>query len=311
MSVSMRQLVKIIQEICLEHNIEFKSFSYDWILELAKDNNKLFVYGYKFSNNDAAIEQICNDKSALSDILLYHKIPHVRHHFFTVPKNKNYMGQNGDWERISQLLQEYNKIVCKTNSGSGGKLVYKVDNQSDLEIAVHKVFSKSRSMSIAPFIDIKSEYRVIIINSDIGVIYEKKRPFVIGDGISNLKQLVAKDNSLVDIEIDNTIDTNYIPKSQEVIEISWKHNLGQGARPVIITDQNLIEQLSELAYLCANTLNLKFASIDIIEDDNGLEILEINSGVMMENLATSSDENYIIAKKIYEKAILNYLNIHK
>jgi hypothetical protein len=33
-------------------------------------------------------------------------------------------------------------------------------------------------------------------------------------------------------------------------------------------------------------------------------VLEINSGVMMENFAASNPENYEIAKNIYQKAIL-------
>lgn len=310
MSTAKRQLVKIVSEICAEHKIEFKSFSYDWILELSANGRKLFIYGYKFSNNDAAIERICDDKSALSDILSAHGIAHVEHYFFMSPNNRQYTGENGDWERMKALLDKYGKIVCKANAGSGGKNVYKAGNQKELEIAVHSVFTKSKSMCIAPYRKIKSEYRVILVNASIGVIYEKKRPFVVGNGIDSIKQLICRDSTLSDIEVDEEIDLDSVPAENQAVEIAWKHNLGQGATPIILEDPVLRGKLSSIAHVCALALNIKFASIDIIDSDKGLEVLEINSGVMMENLANSSPENYMVAKRIYEQAILDYLGMN-
>lgn len=309
MSSERRQLVEIVKEICKENSIDFQSFSYDWILQLSANYRKMFIYGYRFPHNNASVEHICNDKSALSDILSAHNVPHIEHFYFMSPDNKQYTGANGDWEIISNLLIKYGKIVCKSNTGSGGRNVFKVESQKDLEYSVHDIFSKTKSMCIAPYRTIKYEYRVILVNSDIGVIYEKRRPYVIGNGKDNIRRLIEQDNTLNDVEIDALLDFNYIPSINEQIEISWKHNLGQGAKPVIVTDILLKEKLTELALSCALSLDIEFASIDIVDDEKGLEILEINSGIMMENLAMSSLENYSIAKSIYEKAILHYLNM--
>lgn len=309
MSKEPRQLVKIVKEICTENGIDLKSFSYDWILQLSSNNRKMFILGYKFPNNNASIEQICNDKSALSDILTIHKIPHVEHYYFMSPNNEQYSSADGDWNRMKALLLKYKKIVCKTNTGSGGRNVFKVDSQKKLEIAVHDIFSKSKSMCIAPFRTIKSEYRIIIVNSNIGVIFEKCRPSVIGNGVDTIKSLIKKDDILTTMDIDSDIDLDYIPAFHEKVDISWKHNLGQGAKPVIVTDSLIKERLSELALSCVLALDIEFASVDIIESEQGLEILEVNSGVMMEKFAQSSPNNYIVAKKIYEKAIFSYLKI--
>lgn len=298
-----RQLVKIVKEICEENAIDFKSFSYDWILQLSANGRKMFIYGYKFPNNNASIEQICNDKSALSDILAVQKIPHVEHHFFMSPNNARYTGENGDWDRMEELLYQHKAVVCKANTGTGGKNVFKVDSKKKLEMAVHSIFSKDRSLCIAPYRNITSEYRVIIVNSTIGVIYEKHRPAVIGNGVDTTKRLIENDDTLSGIEIDPDIDLNYIPASQEKVEVSWKHNLGQGAKPVIVVDNLLQERLSALALSCVLALDVEFASVDIIESENGLEVLEVNSGIMMESFSQSSPDNYAIAKEIYKKAI--------
>lgn len=304
-----RQLVKIVKEICTENTIDFKDFSDEWILQLSANGRKMFIYGYKFPNNNASIEQICNDKSALSDILAIHKVPHVEHYYFMSPNNEQYTGENGDWNRMEELLCKYKRVVCKTNTGSGGRNVFKVDSQKKLEVAIHNIFSKTKSLCIAPYRTIKSEYRVIIVNSNIGVIYEKRRPFIIGNGIDTIQHLIKNDDTLSTLDIDSDIDLYYIPALQEKVEVSWKHNLGQGAKPVVVSDSFLQERLSALALSCVLALDIEFASVDIIESEYGLEILEVNSGIMMENLAKSSPANYAIAKEIYKKAIFSFLKM--
>jgi glutathione synthase/RimK-type ligase-like ATP-grasp enzyme len=236
----------------------------------------MFIHGYKFPNNNAAIEQICNDKSALSDLLSAHRIPHVPHSYFSSSYNKQNPPPQDNRKRMQSLLQEYGKIVCKPNAATGGYGVFKVSSQRELEFASQEIFSASEAMSISPYRKIQAEYRVIIVNASVGVIYEKKFR---------------------------------VPDADEIVEVSRKHNLEQGARPVIVTDVFKTEILSELALSCVAALDAEFVSVDIVEDECGFEVLEINSGVMMENFAASNPENYEIAKNIYQKAILHYLNM--
>ena len=276
MECSNRQLIKIVKEICQEHGITFQGFSSDWVIQLTANDHTMFIHGYKFPNNNAAIEQICNDKSALSDLLSAHRIPHVPHSYFSSPYNKQNPPPQDNRKRMQSLLQEYGKIVCKPNAATGGYGVFKVSSQRELEFASQEIFSASEAMSISPYRKIQAEYRVIIVNASVGVIYEKKFR---------------------------------VPDADEIVEVSWKHNLEQGARPVIVTDVFKTEILSELALSCVAALDAEFVSVDIVEDECGFEVLGINSGVMMENFAASNPENYEIAKNIYQKAILHYLNM--
>jgi glutathione synthase/RimK-type ligase-like ATP-grasp enzyme len=50
-------------------------------------------------------------------------------------------------------------------------------------------------------------------------------------------------------------------------------------------------------------LSIQFASVDIIETNNEMRVLEVNSGIMMEKFIQAANENYAIAKKIYQQAI--------
>ena len=48
---------------------------------------------------------------------------------------------------------------------------------------------------------------------------------------------------------------------------------------------------------------MRFASVDVVETAEGLKVLEINSGVMMENFAGQDEESRSIAKEIYRDAV--------
>jgi hypothetical protein len=68
------------------------------------------------------------------------------------------------------------------------------------------------------------------------------------------------------------------------------------------------------------TLNLRFASVDIIKpiinptiksiaktDSGNYQILEINPGVTLDRFASQTTDNYRVAKEIYRAAILKML----
>ena len=307
MAENTRQLPKLLKELCAEQNIEITSFSGDWIFQLNKDGKIMLILGYKFPNNDAALEQICDDKCALSDVLQHNGIPCVPHHYFMRPDNTWFAGTRGEWADMAALLEKYGTAVCKVNSGSGGTNVYKARNMRELEAAVTKIFSVSNSLAIAPYINIQNEFRCIICDGEVRLIYRKLRPFVVGDGVRSAAELIAA-KTFAKLETDDNLDLAVVPAAGEKFEISWKHNIGRGASPEVVTDPTLTEPLCAFASSVAKKLNVRFASIDVVNDGEGLRVLEINSGVMMEGFAASSPENYATAKRLYTDAVLSYFN---
>ena len=306
MNEKTRQLVKIIKEICKQHNIEFTAFSDDWIIQLKCNGKVMYIYGYRFPNNNAVIDRICSDKSALSDVLENNLIKHIPHYYY------HFQGKNeldGEIHKsIKSQLDKFGAIVCKSNTGSGGRSVYRVFSESELENALANILPVTKSIAISPYFNIEDEYRVIIINGEIEVIYKKMQPYVIGDGKHTIKELLSQTGN-EKIQINDEIDLYYVPTLNEHCKINWKHNLGQGANSIIINDIELKDRIATLAQSCASCLNLEFASIDIVSINGDLRVLEINSGIMMEIFSSESKEKYNIAKSIYEKAILHYLKM--
>lgn len=307
MNNSQRMMVNIIEEICSEQGILCERFSYDWIFRLTKNGKTAHIFGYQFENNSATAQLICTDKCASSEILRSKNIPVVEHFFFISPDDLHYIGLECNWSRMLDLLKKYGRLVCKPNEGTGGIDVFQVSSAVELELAVNSVFSHSRSLALSPFYPIDHEYRVILLNDQIKLVFSKTIQSLIGNGRSSFRQLLLDQNPAL-LE---TIPTgefsedllNKIPKSGEKIPLNWKHNLGQGAQPEVITDPLIVTPLSSLAIKAAQAVNVHFASVDIICTGGEFKVLEINSGIMMESFARMNSQNYQQAKSIYYEAL--------
>ena len=304
MDWSQRAFSKIMREIAQEENIELSFFSEGWALSLSKNNKTAFIYGYKFPNNNASCEQVCNDKPCVSEILESRNIKNVKHIHFTAPFILSEKEQAEDKGKLKNLLLKYKKLVIKPVSGTGGKDVYKAETLAEIENAVNIITAKNRDYCVCPYEKIEDEARVIILDKEIMLVFKKERPFVLGDGVHTVEELICLSGMEIKEAEDLICDLSYIPKNNEKSEVSWKHNLGRGAYPFVVKDEALIKELSEIAVPAFSALGVNFASVDLVKTKEGYKVLEINSGVMMENFANSSEENYKTAKSIYKKAVM-------
>ena len=316
MKVVDRQIVKIIKEICEENHIPIKIYSHGWIMQLEINREFIYIFGYQFQNNNSAAQLICEDKAALSEILESCNISAVKHHFFVSPNTRHYIEATDCWTEMIGLLDKYGVIVCKKNDGSGGNGVFKVETRLELEIAVDNLFRNNRNLVISPYYEIEVEYRVIVLNNKTELIYSKERMFVEGNGVDTIKELVSEkyanqDNIFLSnlslLSLLNSIDSSdcdLVLEAGRKYNLNWKHNLGKGAEPIILQDEKEKENLTDIALSAAAVIGVNFASVDIIKTAKGeYLILEINSGIMMEQFAKHSEEYYKIAKEIYKKAV--------
>ena len=313
-----RALIKIIDELSSEMEFDVQFISEDWIITITKANKAHYIYGYDWGINPASAQLLAKDKTAAFQILNSNNIKAIEHKlFFNHNLQSAYTGQNGCWEEIliyaekHRLGNEYN-LICKPNKGTGGNDVIKITNRLELETAVHKMFAKYSDLCLCPFYNIDNEYRLFFLNDEILMVFLKERPFVIGNGKDALLNLVFSKYSNNGVTfLDNLNgDLNSIIPDGIVKTISWKHNLGSGARAVIVEDSECINHLAHIAKRAAGVLGIKFASIDIALVQGDYYIMEINSGIMLENFSRQTNINgynyYELAKNIYRKA-LDYL----
>lgn len=300
---------KMIDEICVEKNIEQKLLSYGWIRQLKKNNKSHYIMNYNFDLNSEISYKIAGDKFATYELLKSNNIPTIVHKIIFNPKTRSKYYQNKFINEAKQLLIENNnEIVIKANSSCKGKDVYYCCNENEIEDVVKRLFEENNdTLSACPYLDIDYEYRVIYLSNKILYIYKKRKAYVVGDGVRNLKKLILekeqKENVIIDLAPNLNFD--YIPKCGEEFTISWKHNLNAGAEPIIIDEKDeFYYKVKNLAQKAGNALNIKFASIDIaVTSQKQVLVMEINASVCMNKFSEMIPNGYNIAKDIYSKAI--------
>ncbi len=288
----MKDYNEIIEEICEEENIKLSLFQRKWLKILEKNDKTRYIVGYKFSLNNQGISNIMDDKGLFYYLLTYKKIPIITHHLIF---NKY------DKEEIIKLFNEYNhKVIVKGNIGTCGKEVYKIEDENRLFEIIDKLLETQYSLSLCPYYDIVNEYRVIVLNNEVKLIYGKENAKVVGDGIHSLQELAIDFNSSYYSK--HQLD-NYVPKKDEEIILDYRFNLSNGARVVEEIDKELEKNIKDLANLVIKETNPTFASIDIIKtSDNKLLVMEANSGIMMYNYLRQTNK-YDLVKNIYKEAI--------
>lgn len=303
-----RILNKILKELCEEMQIEMKKLSYGWIVELKKGHTKKYIVGTNFPLNSSTSAMIASDKYATYEVLNALNIPAVEHKMIFNPKTRS---RYSDEKEIEDLLKkEFEKNsswVVKPNYGSNGLGIERCEDLERCKNVIGKLFETNDSISLCPYYDIEKEYRCFYLEGRVLLIYGKTKPFVIGNGISNLEQLISKlnlPNKPIVRENLKVLDLKRVPQEGEKVEISWKHNLSGGATADILEKGELYDRIEELAKLAGKALEVGFATIDIIQTkQNELAVMEINSGIGTEIFAKTVENGYERIKEVYRKAL--------
>jgi len=304
---------RIIDEICEEKNIEQEKVSYGWIRMLYKDGVTHGIVRNQLSINSAVSFIIAEDKYATYEVLDFNNIPVILHKMIFSPITRSkYHETKYLYMAINFWEQNNRKIVIKANNSCEGKDVYVCYTEKEIKDTIEKLFKENNdSVSICPYLDIDYEYRAIYLCGEIIYVYKKKKAFVIGDGTSNLSDLIKTITEERYVEMSKDLDLNYIPKLNEEVDISWKHNLCNGAIPIIIDDTDTyINEVKDVAVRAGTAIGIEFASVDIaVTKDNKVLVMEINKNVCMNKFTELVPNGYEIAKGVYSKVIDKMFNM--
>lgn len=316
-----RVIVAVVRAVCARRGISLAGFSQDWVFCLQHGDRKTYLFGYDFSLNNAASRIICKDKSATSDLLGHHRVPRVEHQIFHGPQLTGYVPMGGNWtEMLAYFRTCGGDVVCKPNEGSGGKGVVRARTVAELEAAVLGIYGRSRSLCLSPYLEIHCEYRAAMLDGEIQFVYAKRRPVVRADGRRTVQALLAGHlaeaadfkkviNEMAEMPAD-AYDYGRVPPPGDEVRLNWRHNLAQGAMPELLGPEHpLYESICALAKRAASALEVRLASVDVVETTAGLMVLEVNCGIMMERLARLHPEGPAMAEKFYDKIICRALGL--
>lgn len=293
---------KMIEEICREKEIEKVDLSYDWISILKKGNIEKKLINYTFDLNSIVSKRLAKDKYATYELLKYYKIPIIEHN---VIFNEQIIPNVKTINRHYKALKNDRKQVIKANDSSEGKDVYVCSEQQKKIQIVESMFEKEiQAVVVCPYMNIEYEYRAIFLYGEVIYIYKKQKPFVIGDGKLRIRELMKKQLKYLIEPIDG-LDFEYIPAKGEEILVGWKHNLSNGAIPLIVNEEDLYyKKVKNIALKVGKTMELNFASIDVsVTEDKKVYVMEVNSAVEISKFCELVPNGYEIGKSIYSKVI--------
>ncbi|MDR2557217.1 MAG: hypothetical protein LBC33_00035 [Mycoplasmataceae bacterium] len=291
-----RELERIINLICLKNHWKVEWFADGWICAITAAKQPQYIFGYNFFINDVSSSKICSDKAATSEILNRAKIPAFVHYYF---RNHFYHEQ----ELIATFKKLKNNVVIKPNEGTSGIAVLHCTKQKTFLKEAIRILTEYQTLAISPFYAYENEYRLVIYQQHVVIHYQKHRPYLIGDGKHSLAQLI-KIHKIHNAEI---LPIKNIPKNGEKIPLTWKHNLGQGAKITENIPLPLLNRLTKLALKVQKLLGIKFFSIDFAVTNQWIKVVEVNSGVMLEHFAGINRKNFQRVYDLYFRVLKDAL----
>jgi glutathione synthase/RimK-type ligase-like ATP-grasp enzyme len=296
---SQRIFVQAIKTYCAERGLTVDVRADGWLIIMQDGSRRKLAFGYDLGLNSAVAHRIANDKSATSDVLVLSGIPCVPHTLFLNPELNAFVPPRGAWETMLALLQQSpGGIVVKPNEGTSGKSVFWVTSRPALELAVKRIFAAHTALAVSPYLDIEDEVRVVVLDGRPLVVYAKDRPAVTGDGQRSLLALalesvpVARRSTVLPglfADFDKAALDAIVPVGERRV-LNWRHNLESGAEPALLQEGHTLDACTALAARAAEAIGIRFASVDVVRANGAWQVLEVNSGVMMEALSSKHPE---------------------
>ena len=256
---------KILHELAKENGYKLTRVI-DNVYEFKKGSKRVYTRGKNFGLNTALSTMLCKNKAQTFEILRREKVKAVPHYEIYQPYRYAIFGDQvkRNKKRIEAVIKKEGlPLVLKPAEGSRSENVSLVYNKRQINKKIKDLFLTENELVLAPFREIKHEYRCVVMNNKVELIFDKVKPVRV-----RKKKLV-------------------FGVTPEIIK--------KGAKGYT--------KLETLAKRAAKALKVDFATVDIIETEKeGLEILEINSNVCLGHFGNKNKEYYEKAKSIYKKA---------
>lgn len=267
---NMRSLAKACENL----NITYSQLDKVGNLLQININEKPFYFtNVRVPINNEAVAMVCLNK-AYAYWLLHPELP--------IPQTKHYLDPNPtdeDLQRqvefkkqkyiVEDIMQNFQlPVIVKMNSGAQGKHVYKCESKRKIAHAVKAVFRKNQndydsSLLAQNFIQIKNEYRAILLDGELVLLYEK----------------VSKEKNR---------------------NLSPLHN--DDGKAEIVTDESIKNCVSDVVNKSPILKSFEWIGLDIARDeDNNWWVLELNTRPGFSYFIRDNGDAEII--KVYEKLL--------
>ncbi len=218
-----RPYLQALVKACQKMNITFRKVDdFGNVLAIDIGGKEYYFSNTRTPLNNEAIASICLNK-IYTYMLLKDELPMPKTIGYIDPKSDLDLKKYGQFNSIKEIAKNIEQefefpVIIKMNSGAQGMHVYKNDSFRRIVRAIKSVFNKRQknydfSVIAQQFIEIENEYRAIVLDGEIILLYEK----VSKNKNINLSPLHNADGKAVIIE-----DEEVKIKIQEIISKSPK-----------------------------------------------------------------------------------------
>ncbi|MBW4645584.1 MAG: cyanophycin synthetase [Goleter apudmare HA4340-LM2] len=289
-----------------------------------KNGSKTVFRSTQLNINGFGSGEIAKDKGCSSFFL--------KHFGYKVPEGKTFFSKKL-CEKISTLRNiddgfDYAKelgfpVIVKPLNLSQGILVVKVYNKREYYQVVKKILRKTSGFIVERFHS-GNDYRVVVLDEEVVVAYQRTPLLVVGDGKSSIIQLLQqkqetffKTGRKITIDFDDfrikrklqrqklTFDS--VTPQDTIVYLLDNANLSTGGDAIDVTE-SIHADFQKLAIRVAKDMSLRLAGVDLITSDITLPminytIIEVNGSPGLSNYASIGELQTTRVEKLYFKIL--------
>jgi hypothetical protein len=256
-----------------------------------------------YPQNNATAATLASDKYFTNKILERAGVTTLGgDYFFLHDRHRAHRPAGHEREDALTYFKKLNSIAfVKPLLGSRGDFAQAIDGEASLLRYINEVSQYYDSILIQPVAS-GLEYRVFLLDDEVVYTARKYPPFVLGDGVSPIRDLLATHNAALQsrglspasIGHDSTLD-RVLPKGERW-EIPGRMNLSVGG--TMVREELRSAGAITAARNAVKALGLRVAAVDMFAGLNGdpeaIGIIEVNSNPSIRLLETSGRGDLIL-----------------
>jgi D-alanine-D-alanine ligase-like ATP-grasp enzyme len=258
-----------------------------------------------YPQNTATASTLASDKYFTNRILERAGVPTLGgEYFFLHERHRAHRAAGHEREDAIEYLKELGGTAfVKPLQGSRGDFAQAVRGEASLVRYLHEVSQYYDGILMQPIVA-GFEYRIFLLDDEIVYCARKYPPFVLGDGINSIRDLLSAHNAALRSrglspaaltgDCDTSLD-DVLPKGERW-DIPGRMNLSAGGTMVL--EQPRSDAAVTLARKAARALELRVAAVDMFTDIEGdqeaIRIIEVNSNPSIRLLEESGRHDLIL-----------------
>ena len=256
-----------------------------------------------YPQNNATAATLASDKYFTNRILERAGVPTLGgEYFFLHDRHRAHRPAGHEREDALEHLRKLGGTAfVKPLLGSRGDFAQVVHGEASLVGYLLEVSQYYDSILIQPVVS-GLEYRIFLLDDEAVYSARKYPPFVLGDGISSIRDLLAAHNEalrsrgLSPASVDRDASLDAVPSKGERWDIPGRMNLSAGGTMVLEAAGS--QAAFTLARKAAHALGLRVAAVDMFTDIGGeadaIRVIEVNSNPSIRLLEESSRGDLIL-----------------